>query len=120
MNTFIGHGVDHAVDDKEQKPAEKAQMTSTEFYGKGAEQLGSAYSAYVNGSKGGAEVANKEKWASDIESAYYGVGSHENEHRGRTPYEIESVKKTIKSVHKSRQKLFDGMYLSMHNGAARF
>ncbi|KOT34533.1 hypothetical protein ADK41_26200 [Streptomyces caelestis] len=87
VNTFIGHGVDHAVDDKEQKPAEKAQMTSTEFYGKGAEQLGSAYSAYVNGSKGGAEVANKEKWASDIESAYYGVGSHENEHRGRTPYE---------------------------------
>ncbi|MFD7700974.1 hypothetical protein [Streptomyces caelestis] len=87
VNTFIGHGVDHAVDDKEQKPEEKAQMTSSEFYGKGAEQLASAYSAYVSRNERVAEAANKEEWTSDIEAAYYGVGSHENEYRGRAPYE---------------------------------
>ncbi|WP_318214675.1 DUF6571 family protein [Streptomyces sp. SCL15-6] len=87
VNTFIGHGIDHAVDEKEQKPEEKAQLTSSEFYGKGADQLGSAYAAYVGDNEKAAKIADSEEWNQDIEGAYYGVGSHENEYRGRAPYE---------------------------------
>ncbi|MFG2385774.1 hypothetical protein [Streptomyces avermitilis] len=83
VNTFIGQQIDKGVDDAEADPAEKSQLTSSQFYGKGANQLGAAYQSYIEDSSKATDVADKEDWKDDINNAYYGTGSHENEYRGR-------------------------------------
>ncbi|WP_405887323.1 hypothetical protein OG739_26640 [Streptomyces longwoodensis] len=86
VNTFIGHQIDKGLEDEEKDPAEKSQLTSSEFYAKGETQLGNAYHTYVSGSPEATQKANVQNWNADIKNAYLGVGSHENDYRGRTPY----------------------------------
>ncbi|PBC95747.1 hypothetical protein BX281_3728 [Streptomyces sp. Ag82_O1-15] len=86
VNTFIGQEIDKGVDDAEQDPAEQAQLTSSEFYKKGENQLGADYHTYVKDSPKAAEIANNQNWNDDIKGAYLGIGSHENDYRGRAPY----------------------------------
>ncbi|MFI1001787.1 hypothetical protein ACIP10_24875 [Streptomyces galbus] len=86
VNTFIGHQIDKGLEDEEKDPAEKSQSTSSDFYAKGEAQLGSAYHTYVSGSPEATQKANVQNWNADIKNAYLGVGSHENDYRGRTPY----------------------------------
>ncbi|MFY4718556.1 DUF6571 family protein [Streptomyces sp. LaBMicrA B280] len=86
LNTFIGQEIDKGVDHSEEDPAEKSQMTSTEFYSKGEGQLGKAYQTYVGGHPHANDVANKQNWDEDIKNAYYGIGSSEDDFRGRAPY----------------------------------
>ncbi|MFC9283650.1 hypothetical protein [Streptomyces collinus] len=86
LNTFIGQQIDKGVDDREQDPAEAAQLTSSQFYKKGENQLGLAYHTYIKDSPRAAEVANNQNWNDDIKNAYLGVGSSENDYRGRAPY----------------------------------
>jgi hypothetical protein len=86
VNTFIGHQIDKEVDDREEDPTEKAQLTSSEFYKKGENQLGYAYHIYIKDSPKATEIANSQNWNDDIKGAYLGIGSHENDYRGRGPY----------------------------------
>lgn len=86
LNTFIGQEIDKGVDHREEDPAEKSQMTSTEFYSKGEGQLGKAFQTYVGGHPHANDVASKQNWDEDIKNAYYGIGSSEDEFRGRAPY----------------------------------
>ncbi|MFS4094055.1 hypothetical protein [Streptomyces sp. AF1A] len=86
LNTFIGQQIDKSVDDREQDPAEAAQLTSSQFYKKGENQLGLAYHTYIKDSPRAAEIANNQNWNDDIKNAYLGVGSSENDYRGRTPH----------------------------------
>ncbi|WP_460070129.1 hypothetical protein [Streptomyces sp. YKOK-I1] len=85
VNTFIGHQIDKGVDSAEADPTEQAQLTSSEFYKKGENQLGSAYHDYIKNSPEAARSADLNDWNADIQNAYLGVGSHENDYRGRTP-----------------------------------
>ncbi|KOV59873.1 DUF6571 family protein [Streptomyces sp. MMG1121] len=86
INTFIGQQIDKGVDGSEQDPTEKSQLTGSAFYKKGENQLGSAYHTYIKDSPKAAEVANDQNWNDDIKSAYLGIGSNENDYRGRAPY----------------------------------
>ncbi|MBT2677224.1 hypothetical protein J7E95_41865 [Streptomyces sp. ISL-14] len=86
VNTFIGHEIDKGVASKEEDPKEQAQMTSSEFYKKGENQLGSVYHNYIKDSPDAARSADDNNWNDDIQNAYLGVGSHQNDYRGRTPY----------------------------------
>lgn len=86
VNTFIGHQIDKGVDDAEQDPAEQSQMTSSEFYKKGINQLGDAYGSYVEDNPEARDMADSQNWDQDINNAYYGTGSAENDRRGRSPY----------------------------------
>lgn len=85
-NTFIGHQIDKGVDDAEENPSQKAQLTSSEFYKKGINQLGDAYSTYVDGDTKSRDIADNQDWDQDINNAYYGTGTGENAYRGRAPY----------------------------------
>lgn len=87
VNTFIGHQIDKQVDDAESKPDEQAQLTSSEFYKTGINQLGEAYGTYVDGNPKAVQIADSQNWDQDINNAYYGIGSGENQYRGRLPYE---------------------------------
>ncbi|MBC9711772.1 hypothetical protein H9Y04_04210 [Streptomyces sp. TRM66268-LWL] len=86
---ILGTFLDHSIDDgaAEEDPTAKAQMTSAEFYGKGAGDLGTAYSSYLKDHPEVARTADHEDWKQRVEDAYYGTGSHKNEYRGRAPYE---------------------------------
>ncbi|MFF9771044.1 hypothetical protein ACF1GT_31465 [Streptomyces sp. NPDC014636] len=86
LKTFIGHEIDKGVDDKEADPAEESQLTSSQFYKKGENQLGLAYHTYVKDNPRAAQVGNDQNWADAIKAAYLGIGSHENDYRGRTPH----------------------------------
>ncbi|MFI1052530.1 hypothetical protein ACH4U3_43605 [Streptomyces griseoruber] len=86
VNTFIGHQIDKGVDDAEADPAEQAQLTSSDFYDKGINQLGVAYSTYLDGEPKTRHTLDSQNWDQDINNAYYGTGSAENEYRGRTPH----------------------------------
>lgn len=86
VNTFIGHQVDKGVDAAEQDPAEQSQLTSSEFYKKGINQLGTDYASYTEDNPKVKGIANDQNWVQDINNAYYGTGSQENDYRGRTPH----------------------------------
>lgn len=87
VNTFIGHQIDKGVDDAEAKPAQQAQLTSSEFYKKGINQAGEAYATYVDGNTKATDTADNQNWDQDLNNAYYGTGTGENEYRGRAPHE---------------------------------
>ncbi|GAA2291205.1 PPE domain-containing protein [Streptomyces hawaiiensis] len=87
VNTFVGHQIDKGVDDAEEKPTQQAQLTSSEFYKKGINQMGDAYDAYVDGNPKVSRVTDSQNWDQDINNAYYGTGTGENEYRGRAPHE---------------------------------
>ncbi|MYW16809.1 hypothetical protein GT039_14705 [Streptomyces sp. SID2955] len=86
LNTFIGHQIDKGVDDREADPAEESQLTSSQFYKKGENQLGLAYHTYIKDSPKAAQVGNDQNWGDAIKGAYLGIGSHENDYRGRAPF----------------------------------
>ncbi|MGW2642229.1 hypothetical protein [Streptomyces sp. NPDC001348] len=86
VNTFIGHQIDKEVDDAGGHPEEQAQVTSSDFYKKGINQLGSAYGTYLEDNPKASGIGDKQNWDQDINSAYYGTGTGENEQRGRSPY----------------------------------
>lgn len=86
VNTFIGHQVDKGVDAAEKDPTQQAQVTSSEFYKKGVNQLGSEYASYIEDSSKAKEIGNQQDWNEDINNAYYGTGSQENDYRGLAPH----------------------------------
>jgi hypothetical protein len=85
VNTFIGHEVDKSIDKSEQDATEKSQMTSAQFYGKGANDLGNAYDAYIDSNPKWDQSGDPQNWTRDIESSYY-TGSAQEDYRGRAPY----------------------------------
>ncbi|MFJ8978446.1 hypothetical protein [Streptomyces sp. NPDC102282] len=86
VNTFIGHEVDKSVDDAEQDHAEKAQVTSQEFYSKGVDDLGTSYDTYTKDHPTAAETGDDQNWKEEIKASYLGTGSHQNDYRGRAPF----------------------------------
>ncbi|WP_326712763.1 hypothetical protein OG758_29850 [Streptomyces sp. NBC_01474] len=86
VNTFIGHQVDKGVDAAEKDPTQQAQVTSSEFYKKGVNQLGSEYASYIEDSPKAKDIGNQQDWNEDINNAYYGTGSQENDYRGLAPH----------------------------------
>ncbi|MET7898118.1 DUF6571 family protein [Streptomyces mirabilis] len=86
VNTFIGQEIDKGVDGAENDPTVKAQMTSSDFYKKGINDLGGAYDSYIQGDSKTEHITRNQNWDQDINSAYYGTGSQENDYRGRAPY----------------------------------
>ncbi|MFF4020956.1 hypothetical protein [Streptomyces sp. NPDC001843] len=86
VNTFIGHQIDKEVDDAEGHPEEQAQITSSDFYKKGINTLGDAYSTYLHDNPKASATGDDQNWDQDINAAYYGTGTGENEQRGRSPY----------------------------------
>ena len=86
LNTFIGQQVDKSVDDAEDDPREKAQLTSQKFYDKGVNDLGSSFDAYLKNHPEAARTVDHENWKEDIKAGYLGTGSHQNEYRGRPAY----------------------------------
>ncbi|MFJ8887468.1 hypothetical protein ACIRJR_29240 [Streptomyces sp. NPDC102402] len=86
VNTFIGHEVDKSIDDAEQDHAEKAQVTSQEFYSKGVDDLGASYDTYTKDHPAAAETGDDQNWKEEIKASYLGTGSHQNDYRGRAPY----------------------------------
>ncbi|MEV6123946.1 hypothetical protein AB0M23_26140 [Streptomyces sp. NPDC052077] len=87
MNTFIGHGVDTAVDGNEKKPTDQTQLTRNKFYEKGAEDFGSACNAYGSGNPEAEKAIRDRDWVKEIKGAYYGIGGPENKYRGHAPHE---------------------------------
>ncbi|MFJ3146907.1 DUF6571 family protein [Streptomyces halstedii] len=86
VNTFIGHEVDKSIDGAEQDATEKAQVTSSQFYDKGVDQLGKAYSGYVDANPQMGEAADRQDWTQDVKGSYLGTGSAQDDYRGRAPY----------------------------------
>lgn len=85
VNTFIGHEVDKAIDDAEQDATEKAQLTSQEFYNKGAGEIGGTYEAYLKENPKMKDAADFRDWTQDLENGY-DLGSSQSDHRGRAPF----------------------------------
>lgn len=83
VEEFIGQGIDKAADAAEQDPTEKAQLTSQQFYQKGADTLGSDYDHYFSGHPQRGDHDNVIK---DLKDSYLGSGSAEDDYRGRPPY----------------------------------
>ncbi|MER5436527.1 hypothetical protein [Streptomyces sp. NPDC002588] len=86
VNTFIGQQIDKGVDAAEDDPAKQAQLTSSEFYARGINQMGKAYNTYIDGSPKTADIVDGQNWDQDINNAYYGTGTGENDSRGQAPY----------------------------------
>ncbi|MGW0763925.1 hypothetical protein [Streptomyces sp. NPDC002676] len=86
LNTFIGHEIDKGVDDAEQDPAQKAQLTSAKFYEKGADDLGASYEHYFHNYKKAEGDADQQQTVRDIKGTYTSTGSNEDDFRGRAPY----------------------------------
>ncbi|MFF4042159.1 hypothetical protein [Streptomyces sp. NPDC001816] len=85
-NTLVGHEIDKATDAAESNPVAQSQMTSREFYGTGANDLGSTYDAYFKDHPKAKETADDQQWIEETKGSYLGTGSHENDYRGRPPY----------------------------------
>ncbi|WP_416986084.1 hypothetical protein [Streptomyces sp. T028] len=86
VNTFIGHQIDKGVDSAEADPREQAQLTSSDFYSKGINQMGEAHNTYIDGNRKTGDILDGQNWDQDINVAYYGTGTGENEYRGRASY----------------------------------
>ena len=85
-NTLLGQEIDKATDAAESDPVHQSQMTSREFYGRGADDLGTTYESYLKGHPQAAATADDQQWIEETKSSYLGTGSHENDYRGRPPY----------------------------------
>ncbi|WP_338697047.1 hypothetical protein V2W30_15500 [Streptomyces sp. Q6] len=86
-DTLVGHAIDKGSESDESDPSENSQMTSRKFYANGADDLGDAYDAYFKGHPEAKAKADENQWIENIKAGYMGTGSHENDYRGRPPYE---------------------------------
>ncbi|MFF2601890.1 hypothetical protein ACFVVB_22770 [Streptomyces californicus] len=86
VNTFIGHEIDKGLEGSEKDPAQQAQLTSQDFYDKGVQDLGDAYSAYVEDNPEVSAIGDNKEWSEDIKESYLGTGSGQNDYRGRAPH----------------------------------
>ncbi|MBV7698094.1 DUF6571 family protein [Streptomyces sp. TRM70350] len=86
VNTFIGHEIDKAVDGAGQKPEEKAQLTSQEFYDKGVNDLGMSYESYFSKYQEAGGKADSQQVTQELKTLYAATGSAEDDFRGRSPY----------------------------------
>ncbi|MFF8741986.1 hypothetical protein [Streptomyces californicus] len=86
VNTFIGHEIDKGLEGSEKDPAQQAQLTSQDFYDKGVQDLGDAYSAYVEDNPEVSAIGDNKEWSEDIKGSYLGTGSGQNDYRGRAPH----------------------------------
>lgn len=86
VNTFIGQEIDKATDDAEDDPAEKAQVTSQQFYDKGVGDLGRSYESYFSKYEEAGGKADSQQVTQQLKSIYVATGSAEDDFRGRPPY----------------------------------
>ncbi|MGW6600324.1 DUF6571 family protein [Streptomyces sp. NPDC055036] len=86
LNTFIGQQTDKAVDKAEEDHTEKAQLTSQQFYSKGADALGSNYDHYFNEYEKFEGKADSDDVPRNLKDTYLTTGSSEDDLRGRSPY----------------------------------
>ncbi|GAA3078976.1 PPE domain-containing protein [Streptomyces roseofulvus] len=89
LETFLGQEIDKSVEKGEKKATEDAQQTSAEFYAKGIGSIADSYGKYVGDGSVAAERTDSEDIKKDLESTYLGLGSGENQYRGRPPSEKE-------------------------------
>ncbi|MCX4587798.1 DUF6571 family protein [Streptomyces sp. NBC_01481] len=87
LNTFLGQEIDKSVNKSEEKATQDAQLTSQQFYSKGADDLGSNYEHYINENPKFAGQADSQDLVQSLKSTYFSTGSAEDELRGRPPYE---------------------------------
>ncbi|MGW4496589.1 hypothetical protein [Streptomyces sp. NPDC004376] len=85
-NTMLGHQIDKSTDDAEDDPLVPSQMASSEFYRQGANDLGNTYHSYFAHYPKARDTADNEQWIEGIKNSYTGIGSEENDYRGRPPY----------------------------------
>ncbi|MEU1041852.1 DUF6571 family protein [Streptomyces sp. NPDC005907] len=86
LSTFIGQETDKAVDDAEQDHIEQSQLTSQQFYNKGADTLGKSYEAYFEDFAKYSRRADSDDVAQQLRTAYLSTGSDEDDLRGLPPY----------------------------------
>ncbi|MGW3624816.1 hypothetical protein [Streptomyces sp. NPDC000880] len=86
-NTFLGQEIDKSVDKAEEKATQDAQLTSQQFYAKGADDLGSSYGSLLNENRKFAGEADSDDVARNLKTTYLSTGSAEDDLRGRPPYE---------------------------------
>ncbi|MGW4250302.1 hypothetical protein [Streptomyces californicus] len=85
VSTFIGHQVDKEFDEAEEDPREKAQLTSQQFYEKGAAELGAAYGSYLKENPRMDVASDRADWTQDVKNAY-DTGSGQGDTRGLPAY----------------------------------
>ncbi|MFJ6492280.1 hypothetical protein [Streptomyces californicus] len=85
VSTFIGHQVDKEFDEAEEDPREKAQLTSQQFYEKGAAELGEAYGSYLKENPRMDVASDRADWTQDVKNAY-DTGSGQGDTRGLPAY----------------------------------
>lgn len=86
VNTFIGQEIDKATDGAEQDPAEKAQLTSQQFYGRGVDDLGESYESYFSKYEEAGGKADSQQVTQSLKATYEATGSAEDDFRGRSPH----------------------------------
>ncbi|MFJ9034645.1 hypothetical protein ACIRQP_40635 [Streptomyces sp. NPDC102274] len=86
MNTFIGQETDKAVDKAEEDYTEKAQPTSQQFYGKGADAPGSNYDHRFNEYEKFGGEGDSDDVLRNLKDTYLTTGSSEEDLHGRSPY----------------------------------
>ncbi|MET7441069.1 DUF6571 family protein, partial [Streptomyces sp. NPDC005568] len=86
LNTFIGQETDRAVDKAEQDHIEQSQLTSQQFYNKGADTLGKSYDAYFEDYAKYGGKADADDVARQLRTTYVSTGSDEDDLRGLPPY----------------------------------
>ncbi|WP_255955540.1 DUF6571 family protein [Streptomyces odontomachi] len=82
VQQFITGGIDNAAEGYQDDPAHQSQMTSQEYYNKGADALGKDYDYYF---KGHGEKADYDDITGDLRDKYLATGSNEDQFRGRGP-----------------------------------
>ncbi|EFF93429.1 conserved hypothetical protein [Streptomyces sp. e14] len=86
LSTFIGQETDKAVDKAEKDYIEDAQLTSQQFYNKGADTLGESYDAYFKDYAKYGGKADSDDIPRQLRDTYLTTGSNEDDLRGLPPY----------------------------------